>query len=311
MNPPDSVFYIFIDGIGFGSSNQEVNPFSRFAKSLFLPLAGKEFKGPGILTEADAKMGVEGKPQSATGQTALFTGINGAAMMGRHINGFPTYSLRPVLLEHSITKVFQDHGYSATLLNSYSDWYIRRISKPRSERLLSASSYLQKATGLPFFRIEDYLEGRSLYMDITNWFLRRKFHLPIPMANPKEVGRKAVRIASKYNLAIFEYFFTDKAGHAMSFAAARRIIPHIEGFLEGVYEELDPEKMLLVVSSDHGNLEDLSDKTHTENKVPVYLYGKGADLVSRKIQYLYDIPRALYDLFNISKDFTSLSIKKA
>lgn len=297
---PESILYVFFDGIGLGTADSSKNPFSKYADTFLRPLGGaSSFKEPGYLVEADAHMGVPGLPQSATGQTALFTGHNGPAILGRHVNGFPTYTLRPYLQEHSIIKRFQDAGLKAGLLNSYSDWYLKRLNRPRAERLLSASSMMQMAAGLPFHTMEDYFAGRSLYMDITNWFLRSKFQMKIPLQPARETGRKAVRLARKFNLAVYEYFFSDKAGHAQSFGVARRFIPHMEGFLAGVWEEIDPEKELVIVSSDHGNLEDLSVKTHTENKVPVLLYGKGAGEMAKNIHFLYDIPREIYRLHGI------------
>ena len=235
-------------------------------------------------------MGIGGAPQSATGQTALFTGYNGPQILGRHVNGYPTYSLRPYLKNHSIFCRFKENGKKGVLLNSFTDWFLKRMNHPRRERLLSASVQLQLSSGEKLFTMEDYEAGNSLYMDLTNWFLRRMGH-NIPMVNAKTSGKKLVQIARKYDLAVFEYFFTDKVGHEQSMGAAKRIINHIEDFFEGIYEELDPENELLIASSDHGNLEDLSIKTHTENPVPTFLFGRSEDLAAKKITQLYDIPR--------------------
>ena len=81
--------------------------------------------------------------------------------------------------------------------------------------------------------------------------------------------------------------------------AAKRITAHIEGLLEGVWEELDPEKELVVITSDHGNFEDMSVKPHTENKVFTAVYGKGQELFEQEVKYLYDIPRTIMKLSGI------------
>jgi len=65
----------------------------------------------------------------------------------------------------------------------------------------------------------------------------------------------------------------------------------LKTFFEGIYEELDPENELFIASSDHGNLEDLSTKSHTENPVPTFLYGRSEQLAAKSISRLYDIPR--------------------
>ncbi len=296
---PETIIYVFLDGIGLGRYNTESNPFARFNSHFFSPLGGKaSFPEDGVIIETDAHMGIKGLPQSATGQTALFTGHNGPEIMGRHVNGFPTYSLRPYLKQASLLKILRENGLRSTLLNSYSEMYLRRLQRPKFERLLSASSHMQISSEQPFFSLDDYQAGRSMYMDITNWFLR-KHGFDIEPVKPKESGRKLVRIARDYNLVVYEYFFTDKTGHEQSMGMARRILPHIEGLLEGVWEELDPEKELFILSSDHGNFEDLSVKTHTNSKVGTIVYGKGQDSLIQNVKNLYDIPRQIMSMYGI------------
>lgn len=287
--------------MGLGLKDPSRNPFTRFSNFFFRAHGGGEFVAPGSLIETDANMGVPGLPQSATGQTALFTGYNGPQVLGRHVTGFPTVSLRPYLNEKSILKVLLEHGFSAALLNSYSEMYLQRLNRPRNERLMSASSLMQRATGQPFFTIEDYRQGRSLYMDLTNWFLRQH-GIDIPLVKAKDSGRRLVALAKNYDFCVFEYFFTDKVGHSRSFAAAKRILRHIDEFLEGIWEDIDPEHQTVIIATDHGNMEDLSSGSHTANKVGTIVYGQHSDKLASKVKTLYDIPRSVYGLKNIPFD---------
>ena len=68
------------------------------------PLVLGTVKQDGILSlrPVDACLGVPGLPQSATGQTALFTGVNAPALVGDHVTAFPTTPLRRVIAEHSL-----------------------------------------------------------------------------------------------------------------------------------------------------------------------------------------------------------------
>ena len=303
MDKPSHIFYVFIDGIGRGDPKSE-NPFFRFSKGPLLPLGGKEFPhefSSFSLYWLDAHMGVPGIPQSATGQTALFTGIPAAKILNRHINGYPTHSLRPLVKRYSILKRLEEKGFSATLLNSYSDWYLERFKKPRYERLLSVSTLMQLSSGRKLFTLKDYLEGKSLYMDITNWFLRAKIGLKVPLIPPQESGRKMVKITRQggYHLSVFEYFFSDHAGHLCSMGFSRRIIPHIEGFIEGLLEEMDPTRELFLLVSDHGNMEDLSTNKHTHNPVPFFFYGKRGEYFLG-IRHIYEVPQRILTLFGIS-----------
>ena len=295
---PGPVIYIFLDGVGLGEDNPAKNPFARFKTKFFGRQAARAFEMPGEVVSTDAHMGIPGLPQSATGQTALFTGYNGPQILGRHVNGFPTFTLRPYFKEKNILKVMNEAGLNATLINSYSSVYLKRLEHPRAERMLSASSLMQKHSGKPYFTTEDYLAGRSLYMDMNNWFLRKN-GLDVPLAKPYDNGRQLVKIARGYDLVVYEYFFTDKVGHEQSWGAAKRIIGHVDQFLSGVWAELNPEKETVVVSSDHGNLEDLSVKTHTRNPVGTFLYGKEQRRFSENVRALMDIPRVILDIFGL------------
>jgi len=295
---PGPIIFIFLDGVGLGVNDPAKNPFARFATEFFSGHAGGSYKMPGKLLTTDAHMGIPGLPQSATGQTALFTGYNGPQILGRHVNGYPTFTLRPYFKEKNILKIFNEAGYNATLINSYSQMYLKRLEHPRAERMLSASSLMQKHSGKPYFTTEDYLQGKSLYMDMSNWFLR-KHGLDVPLELPFNNGCKLVQIAQNYDLVVYEYFFTDKVGHEQSWGAAKRIIRHVDEFLQGVWSEVDPQRETVVVSSDHGNLEDLSVKTHTTNPVGTFVYGKHAGIFGSRVQALHDIPRVILGIFDL------------
>jgi len=47
---------------------------------------------------------------------------------------------------------------------------------------------------------------------------------------------------------------------------------------------MDAERDLLLVVSDHGNLEDLRTKEHTQNSVPALIVGKGNEEMAKVLQ---------------------------
>lgn len=309
---PGPVIFLFLDGVGLGEADPAINPFARFPNRFFGAHAGGRYAMPGELIPTDAHMGIAGLPQSATGQTALFTGYNGPQIMGRHINGHPTFTLRPYFKEKNILKIMNAAGYNATLLNSYSPLYLKRLDHPRAERMLSASSLMQKHSGKPYFTTDDFLAGRSLYMDMNNWFLR-KHGLKVPLAQPYDNGRRLVQIARQYDLAVFEYFFTDKVGHEQSWGAAKRILRHVDDFLSGVWDELNARRETVVISSDHGNMEDLSVKTHTENPVGTWVWGQHTARFTDGVASLVDIPRVILNIFDLpfASDFRPSAHRKS
>ncbi|MCB1170905.1 MAG: metalloenzyme [Leptospiraceae bacterium] len=298
-----SFYYLFIDGIGLGEPTEN-NPFHLHASHLFRYLAGKnpedDLSREFLCIPADAHMGFSGLPQSATGQTSLWTGMNGPASMGRHMTGFPGPTLIRVIEEYSMIKLLTEGGKRAALLNGYSKAYLERIEK--KPRLRSASTHVHRVSGQDLFMLDDVVEGRALYMDIDHQFLHRfypDYAHKLPIANPRERGRQYVRIGGEYDVALFEYFLTDKAGHNQSMEEAAMTIKVLEPFIEGILEEMREEDTL-VITSDHGNLEDLSTRTHTNNLVPVFLAGKHAQTMSGMIRTLYDVPRAIFHAMGFS-----------
>lgn len=299
-----SVILFFIDGIGLGKNDPQTNPFARYPNPFFSVHAGKpSFEMPGYLFETDAAMGVSGLPQSATGQTAIFTGYNAPQICGRHLSGFPSFSLRPYLLEKSILKLFKQNNLPSALINAYTESYLEKIAGRRGMRLMSATTLMNYGAKNEFFTVEDFLQQRSLYMDITGWVLQENEMIVSEQAiGAKEAGRRLVQISRSYKLSVFEYFLTDRVGHDKNMDMAKKILQHVTEFLDGIWEELNQDKELVIVTSDHGNFEDLSVHTHTKNMVGSFAYGKQAEWFSKNSFFLYDIARNILRLHNMEWD---------
>jgi bisphosphoglycerate-independent phosphoglycerate mutase (AlkP superfamily) len=92
---------------------------------------------------------------------------------------------------------------------------------------------------------------------------------------------------------MYEHFLTDLAGHAQDMARAALVLENLEALLDGLLSHLDLFRHLVVLASDHGNIEDLSTKQHTLNFVPTLLWGEGAAGVATGIQNLADISPAI------------------
>ena len=298
------IIYLFLDGIGFGKNDPTINPFSKYARSFFLPLADRKLpdsstfsRGEYVIT--DPAMGIKGLPQSATGQTALWTGVNAPEVLGRHVSGFPTFTLKKIITEFSIIKILKSHGFKASFLNCYSPIYFQRVTK--NNRYLSASTLIQHAADTPLRDLDDLRNERGLFMDITHE-LFREFSKEFldendslkNLRDPFEMGRKVKDMGGDNDVILFEYFLSDKAGHAMDWNFAQKVIENLEAFLEGILENFSISEDQLIVTSDHGNLEDLSTKVHTNNKVPTYLLGKYTESMKDRITSLCDIPPAIY-----------------
>ena len=127
-----SVLKLFLDGIGLGSNDPSVNPFLRARMpNLVALLGGRSLVLDGgrldatdaILIPTDATLGVDGLPQSATGQTTIFTGVNAARELGCHWGPHPNEPLRQIIEQESIFKKLSHQGGLGAFANAYPERY--------------------------------------------------------------------------------------------------------------------------------------------------------------------------------------------
>ncbi len=266
------VLLLFIDGLGLGTRDAERNPLARYPSrflSLFAnePLPRLPYDGLVIPTRVD--MDVPGLPQSATGQTALFTGCNASREVGHHISGMPTPTLRRLLAESSIFKHVQAQGKRGVFANALSEEYF----KNRGE-WISATTRALLAGNFPWLTMEDLRAGLAVSHDLTNEFLNQ-MGFAVPQRAVMESARIIAQIAQAADFTLFEFVLTDTIGHSRDMQQAQDIIARLDTLLEVVLSSLELNETTIVLTSDHGNFEDLSVKTHTTNSVPTCIWGAG------------------------------------
>jgi len=285
-----SVLLVFIDGIGFGREGAP-NPFDGSPSEIFAPLSGRASatsRDDVVVSSLDASLGHAGLPQSATGQATLYTGTDAIAVAGGHRSAWPTGALIDHIANHSIFANAQKRGISAGFLNAYdaarAERYARvfRGDEKRPKRFhMSASTIAALAGGSQpgdarMLASEDALrDGRAATFDLTGDAFRAHGY-PAPRRSIVDAARAIARGAREKELALFETFLTDEAGHAQDMAWARHEIVRLDRFLTALFDSLDASKDLVVVTSDHGNLEDLSTRSHTKSRVPLFAWGNGA-----------------------------------
>ena len=128
--------------------------------------------------------------------------------------------------------------------------------------------------GLPLFTDKDYYEGHALSADFTGAGWRTMLGFPdAPALNADQAGRKLASLAMEYDFSLFEYWASDYAGHKQQMETAIGLMETFDGVLGGLMEEMNDE-LLVVVTSDHGNMEDLSTRRHTDANVPALVIGE-------------------------------------
>ncbi len=288
-----SVLLFFIDGLGIGTRDS-LNPFNDLADAE--PLAIFQDEMPellfdGQLAHTDACLGMEGRPQSASGQTTILTGVNVPATLGYHKQGFPNEAMREILRERS---VFLQLKRAGIVPNVFANAYTKRFFNNRP-RWVSATTTAVEAAGLPFCTIEDVRTKRALYHDFTNRLLLDAGEDNITLRTPEEAGATLASIATAHCFTLYEFFITDKIGHLQDMPAAREIITKLAAFVRALLANTDLERTTVMLTSDHGNIEDLSIRTHTLNLVPTLVWGAHRHSIAERIHNLADITPAIVE----------------
>ncbi|MDR7865205.1 MAG: alkaline phosphatase family protein [Sporomusaceae bacterium] len=291
------VLLIFIDGLGLGDNDLAANPLVRFDPPFFRDLFGTPLVrelglilgDEACLVPTDASMGIPGLPQSATGQTAIFTGVNAPQHMGCHILGFPGPALAEIIAAHGLPGDLAAGGFSVTSANMYTADYMELVA--RRKRRHSVTTLAILGAGRPLRSLADMAAGAAVYQDITNEMLPRFGVEGVPTVSPDEAGRRLAALAGKHRFTMFEYFQTDRQGHKHDWEEAAKIVANLDGFLTAVHRAA--AETLVIITSDHGNFEDFTTKTHTLNPVPTILFGPGCRQVAAGIRSLTDIKPAI------------------
>ena len=273
------VLFLFLDGIGLGEDNLEANPFSQ----AHMPNLQRLLDGRSLLKESapfhgeraslvavDPSVGVSGLPQSATGQAMLMTGKNIPAELGYHYGPKPNPAVAAYLKDGTLFSDFIEAGKKAVLLNAYPPRYFDGVNS--GKRLYSSIPLSVTSAGIPLFRHEDLFEGRAMSADFTGegWRTMLGF-IDAPVMEPPQAGQKLGALAREYDFSLFEYWASDYAGHGQEMDTAVRLMETFDEVLGGLVEIW--EDGLILVTSDHGNMEDLSTRKHTAADVPALVIG--------------------------------------
>jgi hypothetical protein len=287
-----SVLLFFIDGLGIGTRGAQ-NPLDGLADAA--PLAVFQDEEPeiifdGRLVRTDACLGVEGRPQSASGQTTILTGVNAPAKLGYHKQGFPNGALREIISEHSIFLQLKRAGIAPnTFANAYTPMFFE--TRPR---WVSATTVAVEAAGMRFRDLDDLQAGRAIFQDYTNEMLIER-GFPTHRRTPEQAAEILASIASEHRFTLYEYFITDKTGHAQDMEAARIVLTNLARFVRHLLSLLDLKRTTVLLTSDHGNVEDLSSRNHTLNQVPTLIWGENKESIAARVHNLADITPSIVE----------------
>ncbi|MCJ7535371.1 MAG: hypothetical protein WA997_08000 [Anaerolineales bacterium] len=292
MTDQMKILFLFLDGVGLGGNDPDINPFAKVEmpnlqgllggkKLLLNTLAavggiGNKLETPrATLLALDAGLGVDGLPQSATGQAALLTGINVSAEIGYHYGPKPNKDVAAYLRNGNIFSTLSSQGYKSGLINAYPQGYFDSIQSGR--RLYSAIPLAVTSAGIPLKNQDDLISGQALSADFTAEGWRERLNLPdIPILTPDQAGERMAYLSDSFDLSFFEYWLSDYAGHSQDMQAAENLLNTFDQVLGGLLNHWNDQQGMILITSDHGNMEDLATRRHTASPVPALLIGDPA-----------------------------------
>lgn len=301
--------FFFLDGVGLGFDNPAINPFA----SVEMPVLKKLLDGQRLLLSTapltngratlvplDACLGIAGLPQSATGQATLLTGQNIPAAIGRHYGPKPNPPIAERLCQQNLFHTLRENRIPAAFLNAYPPRYFEAIHSGR--RLYSAIPLAVTCAGLELKTRLDFYAGQAISADFTGQGWREQLGFEdAPVLDYYDAGQRMAELARGYDFSFFEFWISDYVGHHQDMEQARHVLESLDQVLGGLIEAWNDQDGIILVTSDHGNLEDLSTRRHTNNPVPALLIGapEYRHAFTTHLHNLADVVPAIFDFYNI------------
>ncbi len=277
------ILFLFLDGIGLDREGPN-NPLAAFDGTAVSRLAnGQRWVRPlkhrsgsrHLVRPLDATLGIDGLPQSGTGQASLLTGLNCAEQVGRHFGPYPhseTYdALDRANLFHKVQALFPQRPAPAAFANAFPPQFFEA-----TRRRSTVTTRCCEAAGIKLRNLAALRNRQAVPADLTGDAWRDQLGLDVPRRPPEETAEVLAATARQHALTFFEYFLTDKVGHHRLEVAPSILLKDLDAFLNGLLSAIPPSRDTLVITSDHGNFEDTSHTQHTRNPVPLIAYGWAA-----------------------------------
>lgn len=278
--------FLFVDGVGIAGPAAD-NPIN----AEVCPTLWRLFKMHA--KPIDACLGVDGPPQSATGQATMFTGVNCAKEMGRHCEGFPGLQLREIVQRDNLFLALRRAGRKVRFADAY---LVDSAEELEQRRFKSVTTVMALTTPEVISTASDLMADRALMQDLTRETIQDRYP-DIRVIPPQRAAEHLFRIACDNDFTLYEFFQTDVAGHSMDYPRACAVLRAYDAFLAALVRSAEAAGITIVITSDHGNIEAIGQRGHTTNPVPFVAYGpKGRDLRER-VSSLADVTPAVLSAF--------------
>ena len=281
------IIFLFIDGVGVRDAAAD-NPVNREVCPTLCRLIERHSK------PIDACLGVDGLPQSATGQATMFTGVNCAKAMGRHCEGFPGPSLRQIIENDNLFLQLKKRGKKVKFADAY---LVDTPDELESRRYKSVTTVMALTTPEVVTTAGDLVEDRALMQDLTRETIQDRYP-DIRIIPPQRAAEHLFAIARDHDFTLYEFFQTDVSGHSMDYSRACAVLRTYDRFLSSLVRLVEAAGITLVMTADHGNIESMDDRGHTRNPVPFVALGPKERKLRESVSSLVDVTPAVLAAFD-------------
>lgn len=281
------ILFLFIDGVGM-RENAADNPVNPEVCPTLWRLIRQHSK------KVDACLEIEGLPQSATGQATMFTGVNCSKAMGKHCEGFPSPSLRSIIEENNLFLQLKKRGKKIRFADAY---LVESSEDLAARRFKSVTTVMALTTPETISTIDDLANDVAVMQDITRETIQDRYP-DIPVITPERAAEHLFAVALENDFTLFEFFQTDVSGHSLDYARACIVLRTYDKFLASLVRYTETAGITLVATSDHGNVEAMSERGHTRNPVPFIAFGPKETFIRDRVDSLVDVTPALLAAFD-------------
>jgi len=163
-----------------------------------------------------------------------------------------------------------------------------------------------EAAEMKFRTVEDVRNDSAIFMDYTNRILIERGE-DVKERTEREAAQVLAKLVTEHRFTLYEYFITDKVGHAQDMPLAKKVLHSLALFIRELLQRVDLQRTTVILTSDHGNIEDLSTRNHTLHAVPTIVWGAQRKRIAARIQNLADITPAIVALLTEKQTSNELS----
>lgn len=136
-----------------------------------------------------------------------------------------------------------------------------------------------RKAGMRLRNYDDVRRGQALTSTMTNQ-LESEFNLSffgepaLPILTPEAAAQVLGDLLEAHDFVFYKYQMADLVSHTGQLHLARETLTIIERFLQAILDRVDQKNTIVVVTSDHGHLEQVGfSRGHPKTKVPTWCFG--------------------------------------